>query len=38
MKQRYFVRLASGKWSEVNYKFYVEYDGEKKKSIFDITQ
>lgn len=32
MKFRYYVQVANGRWSEVNYKFYVCYKGNKTKS------
>ncbi len=37
MSQRFFVKLKSG-WSEVPYNFYMEYKGQKRKSIFDIRK
>lgn len=36
MKFRYYVQLASGRWSEVNYSFYEAYKGNKKRSPFNI--
>ena len=36
MKFRYYVKLASRRWSEVDYSFYESYKGDKKKSAFAI--
>lgn len=36
LKFRYYVQLASGRWSEVNYDFYNSYKGNKKRSPFNI--
>ena len=36
MNFRYYVKLASGRWSEVNYSFYKSYKGDKKRSPFAI--
>ena len=36
MSCRYYVQCASGKWSEVNYSFYISYRGNKIKSPLNI--
>lgn len=36
MNFRYYVKLASGRWQQVRYSFWEQYDGEKKRTIFGI--
>lgn len=38
MKFRYYVQCANGRWSEVNYSFYMSYDGKKIKSPCNILK
>lgn len=38
MKFRYYVQVANGKWSEVNYSFYMSYKGNKTKSPCNILK
>ena len=36
MNFRYYVKLASGRWNEVSYRFWIKYDGEKKRTVLGI--
>lgn len=38
MKFKYYVQCANGRWSEVNYIFYMFYDGNKIKSPLNILK